>query len=201
MKGLAPRRQPVARVSLATQTCAELPLELAAVYDAYAATVARWASRLAGPRLDAEDLVHEVFLTVHRELPHFRGDAKITTWLYRITDNIVRDRRRKELRRWRRHRLVGGEADRAPAGPTPLEQLERQREAALVYRVLDAMKERYRTVLILFAMEGLSGEAIAELTATRLETVWVWLHRAREQFRARLAKLDPDAFDSLRRGA
>ena len=200
MKGFSPRRQPVAQLSALTQPCTEVPLELAALYDAYAPTVAGWAAHLGGPRLDAEDLVHEVFLTVHRELPHFRGEAKITTWLYRITVNIVRDRRRKEQRWWRRNRLVGDEASRAPNGPTPLEQLERQREAALVYDVLDGMKERYRTVLILFAMEGLSGEAIAELTGTRLETVWVQLHRAREQFRARLAKLDPDAFAMLRRG-
>jgi RNA polymerase sigma-70 factor (ECF subfamily) len=178
---------------------ADVPLELAAVYDAHAERVAGWAARLAGPRLDAEDLVHEVFLTVHRELHRFRGEAKLTTWLYRITANVVRDRRRQEQRLWRRNRLAGDEAERAPAGPTPLEQLEQQREAALVYRVLDGMKERYRTVLILFEMEGLSGQEIAELTETRLETVWVWLHRAREQFRARLAKLEPELYASLRR--
>ena len=59
--------------------------DLDAIYRAHAGTVARWAAKLAGPGNDVEDLVHEVFLVARRRLPEFRGDAKVTTWLYRIT--------------------------------------------------------------------------------------------------------------------
>ena len=62
------------------------------------------------------------------------------------------------------------------------------------------MKEDQRTVLILFELEGHSGEEVAELTGTRPETVWVRLHRAREQFRTRLQRLDPEACAALERG-
>src|SRR4051812_33481472 len=76
------------------------------VYRAHVQDVARWAARLGGPRTDVEDVVQEVFLTVQRAMTEFRGDAKVETWLYRITQNVVRHRRRKE--RWRR--WLGGSA-------------------------------------------------------------------------------------------
>jgi RNA polymerase sigma-70 factor (ECF subfamily) len=162
----------------------EVPLELGALYQAYAPRVASWAARLAGPGIDAEDLVHDVFLTVHRELPRFRGASKVSTWLYGITANIVRDRRRREKRRWLRHFIFGKREQLHP--PTPVEDLERRQANELCYRVLDGLDDKHRTVLILFELEGHSGEEIAELTGTRVETVWVQLHRARARFKARL---------------
>ena len=152
---------------------------VADLYLLHAQTVSRWASRLGGPAIDVEDVVQEVFLVVHRRLDGFRGDAHIKTWLYRITANVVRWRRRKD--KWRR--WLGGSADEvaggvAARGPTPLEALE-------VYRVLDGMREKYRTVLILFEIEGMSGAEIAQLMSAQVDTVWVWLHRARKQFAER----------------
>ena len=167
------------------------PLEIGALYRAHALTVARFAQRLCGPRLDAEDVVQEVFLVAHRLLPTFRGEALVTTWLYRITENVVRHRRRKErFRSWLfgSSEDVGGRA--ASTRPTPVEELERREASVTVYRVLDAMNEKYRTLIILFELEGKSGEEIAELTGQRVQTVWVALHRARAQFLARLQKLE-----------
>src|SRR5262249_14147909 len=69
---------------------------VADLYRAHAQTVARWASRLGGPAIDVEDVVQEVFLVVQRRLDGFRGDAHVKTWLYRITANVVRWRRRKD---------------------------------------------------------------------------------------------------------
>jgi DNA-directed RNA polymerase specialized sigma24 family protein len=51
-----------------------------------------------------------------------------------------------------------------------------------VYRILDRLTDKYREVLILFELEGASGEQIAALTGRKLATVWVHLHRARRQF-------------------
>jgi hypothetical protein len=55
------------------------------IYDRYAPQVERWVRRLAGPRLDVEDLLHDIFLVVLRRRHEFRGEAKITTWLFCIT--------------------------------------------------------------------------------------------------------------------
>jgi RNA polymerase sigma-70 factor (ECF subfamily) len=154
------------------------------LYRAYAATVARWAGHLGGPGADVEDLVHEIFLVVERRLAEFRGEAKVTTWLYRITDRVVRARRRKDrFRRWfgqtRQADLIRA---LSPTPLTPVEELERRRDAETVYRILDRLPEKYRAVLILFELEGVSGEEIAARTGRKLATVWVHLHRARGRF-------------------
>jgi len=158
------------------------PLDV--LYRAHAAAVARWAGHLAGPEADVEDLVHEVFLVAGRRLGEFRGEAKVTTWLYRITARVVAGRRRRDrVRRWlRRTNRLDVERGLFSSQPTPIEELERRRAAGVVYRVLDRMPERYRTMLILFELEGLPGEEIAALAGMKLATVWVQLHRARARF-------------------
>jgi RNA polymerase sigma-70 factor, ECF subfamily len=169
------------------------PLALDAVYRAHVQDVARWAQRLAGPTMDAEDVTQEVFLAVHRKLGGFRGDSSLTTWLYRITENIVRHRRRKD--RWRRwlsgtaEETAGNEEAR---GPTPLMAVEQRQANQQLYRALDGMKEKYRTVLVLFELEELSGEEIAELTGAKVATVWVWLHRARAELTRRLQEIEAE---------
>lgn len=167
------------------------PREIGALYRAHAQTVARWAARLGGPEADVDDIVQEVFMTAHRLLSGFRGEAKITTWLFRITQNQVRHRRRKE--RWLR--LLPGNTDSlldrlAAKGPTPVEELERRQASQTVYRVLDGMNEKYRTAFILFEIEKLSGEEIATMLEQKVATIWVWLHRARAHFLTGLQKLE-----------
>jgi RNA polymerase sigma-70 factor (ECF subfamily) len=161
-------------------------LEFDALYREHAGVVARWTRHLAGPRIDTEDLVQEIFLVARRRLPEFRGDAKVTTWLYAITARIVRTARRQErLRRWwprvRQHDL---EHLLSRARLTPVEDLERRQSTELVYRILDRMPEKYRDVLILFELDEMSGEDIAALCGMKLATVWVRLHRARARFLA-----------------
>ena len=165
------------------------------LYRAHAALVARWATRLGGPTLDTEDIVHEVFLVAQRRLREFRGEAKPTTWLYRITDLTVRAHRRKaRLRAWLRRDLTQDHM-RAGLGQgqlSPVEDLVERQRAALVYRALDGLGEKYRSLFVLFELEGLSGEQIAALTGVKLATVWVRLHRARAAFVARINTLHED---------
>jgi RNA polymerase sigma-70 factor (ECF subfamily) len=159
------------------------PFDLEDVYRTHAGDVARWAARLAGPGFDREDIVHEVFLVAHRRFPTFKRAGNIKVWLYRTTAFIVKKRRRSE--RWRRwlNGSASDLADRMPAtGPTPLEELERFRRDQRLYRTLDQLPEKYRTVLILFDLDGLSGEEVVALTGRKVSTLRVWLFRAREMF-------------------
>jgi RNA polymerase sigma-70 factor (ECF subfamily) len=71
----------------------------------------------------------------------------------------------------------------------PYESVERQQAARLVYRALDGLNHKHRTAVILYELEGHSGEEIAELMGTKLATVWVWLHRGRAKFLERLRAL------------
>jgi RNA polymerase sigma-70 factor, ECF subfamily len=159
------------------------PFDLEDVYRTHAADVARWAARLAGPGFDREDIVHEVFLVAQRRFPTFKRAGNIKVWLYRTTAFIVKKRRRGE--RWRRwlNGSASDLADRMPAsGPTPLEELERFRRDQRLYRTLDQLPEKYRTVLILFDLDGLTGEEVVALTGRKVSTLRVWLFRAREMF-------------------
>ena len=164
--------------------------DLEAVYRAHAPTVARWAAKLAGPLIDVDDLVHEIFLVVGRRLPEFRGDAKVTTWLFRITERVAREsRRRDRFRRWfARTRRLEIERTTAPTRLTPVDDLERRQSKETVYRILDRLPDKYRKVMILFELEELSGEEIAALTGLKLATVWVHLHRARACFLAEMKR-------------
>jgi RNA polymerase sigma-70 factor, ECF subfamily len=158
-------------------------LDLGRIYREHAALVVRWSQRLLGPGGDVEDVLHEVFLVAHRRLSEFRGDAQITTWLYAITQRVVSDVRRKQ--RWRRWLRLGRDQtmDLPTDSPSPLQALEGRCAAELTYRLLDRLPEAERNVLILFELEGLSGDQIAALTAEPVGTIYVRLHRARTRFR------------------
>lgn len=196
MKGSgAPRHQRVVTVRSLAQTSPEreAALSLAELFRAHARDVGRWAYRLGGPLMDVEDVVQEVFVVAHQQLASFRGDAAPSTWLFRITENVVRHRRRKDrLRRWLRKDAEALADRRAAQEASAQQRLEEHERAKRLYRVLDQMGERARAVLVMFELEGLSGEQIAELYDARVGTVWVWLHRARADFlrkmQAQLAK-------------
>lgn len=164
-----------------------------AVYRAHVDRVARWAQRLGGPAVEVDDVVQDVFVVVHRQLSGFRGEASLSTWIYRITANVVSDRRRRD--RWRRFLsgLMPDFAAKLPApGATPVESIEQREAVERVYRVLDGMNERYRSLIVLFEIEKLPGEEIAELTGIKESTLWVVLHRARAQFEKRLKELQEE---------
>jgi RNA polymerase sigma-70 factor (ECF subfamily) len=106
----------------------------------------------------------------------FRGEASVRTWLFRITNNIVRSRRR--VRRWL-FRLHGPSAEEAIAPVTPLESIERRESAARLHAALDDIPDIYRTAFILYELEGLPCEEVATLVGVDVGTVWVRLHRGR----------------------
>jgi RNA polymerase sigma-70 factor, ECF subfamily len=150
------------------------------LYDAYAADVMRWASRLAGPTADIEDMVHDVFLVALQRMHTFRGDAAVRTWLFRTTHHVVRSQLR---RRFLRGLLFRGRqdemADAMPVPATPIQELERREDHERLYRALDRLPDRYRTAVILYDIDGLGSEEVAELTGVTVGTLWARLHRGR----------------------
>jgi RNA polymerase sigma-70 factor, ECF subfamily len=161
------------------------PVDIEAVFRRHRGDIERWASRLGGPLVDAEDVAQEVLIVAHRRLPEFRHEAQLQTWLFKTTQNIATTHRRRErMRRWLRGMpLDYAEELRAP-GPSVLEEMEQREAAAEVYSALDRLADKYRSIVILFEIEGLSGEEIASLVGVPLATVWVRLHRGRRRFRA-----------------
>jgi RNA polymerase sigma-70 factor (ECF subfamily) len=152
------------------------------LYRTHARTVARWAAHLGGPRIDVDESVQAVFMIVTRRLGEFRGDAKVTTWLFRITARVVANQRRQLRRRGIWVRLTKRVAEETPAtGPSPAEALEGQQAGTRFYRLLEALPEHHRQVLLLFELEEMSTDEIARLIERPSSTVRVWLHRARAE--------------------
>jgi RNA polymerase sigma-70 factor (ECF subfamily) len=161
------------------------------LYRSQVRNVSRWAERLAGPHLDLEDIVHEVFTVAYARLDSFRGDSSLSTWLFGITDKVVRHRRRKE--RWRR--WLGGSADETAghlASPAhdPLRAAESREAAARVYAILDSLEERDRQILILCELEELPAEEVGQLLGIAAGNARLRLHRARSRFARAHHKLE-----------
>ncbi len=160
----------------------EPPASFQEAYRDHAQTAARWARQLGGSDIDVEDVVQEVFLVVSRRLASFRGQARFSSWLFEITRKIVANHRRRQ--RWRFWRS-GNEASLASVPshlPDPAVELERRQTVARFYRALDQLPEKYRTVLVLYEIDGMSTQAIADLRQLNLSTVKVQLSRARIRF-------------------
>jgi RNA polymerase sigma-70 factor (ECF subfamily) len=150
------------------------------LYEKYEPLVERWVRRLAGPEADVEDLVHDVFLVALRRHHEFRGDAEFSTWLFRIAQLIVRKHRfRRRLHGFLNLMFRGHSTALAPRSPTPLEELERRQQCALLYQALDRLPEKYRTPIIMFDIDGRSAAEVASLLGIKVNAVWVRIHRAR----------------------
>lgn len=151
------------------------------------ADVARLAQRMLGRTTDLEDIVQEVFLQVHRSIRDFRHGARFSTWLYRVTVNVVLMHRRAA-----KSRPIFGEAPESLVAvdhrPHADEQLERQRRVQAFHRLLDRLSEKKRLVFVLHELEGLSPGEIAKIVGSPVLTVRTRLFYARRELLAMLAE-------------
>jgi len=144
---------------------------------------------MGGARDDALDVSQEIFVTIFRAISGFRGDSKLSTWIYRIAVNHCRNRikylaRRKQKlhQQWEeRTETVNDERLTAYQSPLPppdamFEGLEAQR---FLQSTLQSLEADQREVIILRDIQGMSYEAIVNITGHRLGTVKSRLHRGR----------------------
>jgi RNA polymerase sigma-70 factor (ECF subfamily) len=162
--------------------------------DAFAALVRKYqrrvltlATRILDNRTEAEDIAQDIFAKVFQALPDFRGAARFSTWLYRITVNQCLN----DLRR--RARQQQTLATTEPRGwvresPTsnPLRTLEQKERLALVQAKLQSLSPDQRTIILLREIDGLSYESIGEVLQLESGTVKSRLHRARMELKAQL---------------
>lgn len=150
--------------------------------------VTRIVYRMLGPSADVEDVVQDVFLNVYRSLPSFRGDAKFSTWLYRLATNVTRMHLRRGRSRPRFADVEVPEAPRDSAPPdTPDVQIEKAERVRALYRLLETLSEKKREVLVLHDLEGVPAKEIAELAGIPVLTVRTRLFYARKELYAALA--------------
>jgi len=146
------------------------------------------AARFIGAGADAEDVAQEVFLKVFRGLAGFKGEAKFSTWLYRVTFNLCADWLRRNRKPGRRTAGID-EAGEVHDDRVDLEgSLLESEEKARVNRALDALDERYRSVIVLLYYQKLPYEEIATILGVPVKTVETRLYRARKMLRKALGE-------------
>ncbi|MBI3694543.1 MAG: sigma-70 family RNA polymerase sigma factor, partial [Acidobacteria bacterium] len=150
-------------------------------------TVFRTLARLLGPNKELEDLAQEVFLRLFRGLAQFRGEAKLSTWLYRITVNVARDELRRRVE-WRRGISLdepdGGWADRLPAATAdPGEGMDREMFLGSLREGMEQLSLRDRAILTLYYQEERSYREISDILELPMGTVKTQIHRAKERLK------------------
>jgi RNA polymerase sigma factor (sigma-70 family) len=152
------------------------------------AMVFRTLLRLTGSREHLDDLAQDVFLRLYRALPSFRGEALVTTYLYRIAVNVAQDE-------WKRRRRdaqslvsisdeTSGWEDRLQHPGRNAEQLMEEREfEELVEGQLQRLSHVERAVLVLYHQEERTYEQIALALGLPIGTVRTHLHRGRKKLR------------------
>jgi RNA polymerase sigma-70 factor (ECF subfamily) len=161
------------------------PAAFRQLFREHRVAVTRLVQRMTGGSAELEDLVQDVFVQVHKSLGSFRREAQLSTWIYRIAINVVLMHRRAQ-----RSRLttIPAPADSALADEEqPDEQVARRRRVAALYRLLDRMSEKKRTVYVLHELEGLSPAEIAKIVGSPVLTVRTRLFYARRSLLAELA--------------
>ena len=148
------------------------------------------ALRMLGNAAEAEEIAQEVFLRAHRGLAEFRGDAKLSTWLYAIASRLCLNR------------LASGERGMIRAGDAGLMQLrhetggpdavlEQTELEAAVHRAIAELPDERRIVIVLRDLEGLAYEEIAAALDLPTGTVRSRLHRARLDLKDKLERFFP----------
>ncbi|MBN1210618.1 MAG: sigma-70 family RNA polymerase sigma factor [Myxococcaceae bacterium] len=152
--------------------------------------------RMLADREEANDLVQEIFVSVHQNLGRFREDARLSTWIFRISKNQCINRLKYLKRRGRGRSEEYGEVGEAAlsgamgAPPTPDAALETARERARVQWAISQLEPDARMLVALRDIEGLSYEEIIDITELAEGTVKSRLHRAREKLADLLGRLE-----------
>lgn len=160
----------------------------AEIYESLREPVLSLCLHLTQNAADAEDAVQDVFLAVHRAIGAFRGESKLSTWVFRIAVRAALNRKASS------HRHRGEEVPEGAVHPQPdLESaVDAQLRAEQLYRAMDALSADHRTVLSLFAVRGLSHREIADILGIKEGTVWSRLHLARKRLAEELERMSKD---------
>jgi RNA polymerase sigma-70 factor (ECF subfamily) len=150
------------------------------------------AYRVLGREEEARDVCQETFLRAYRALPAFKGQAKFSSWLYRIALNLCRD----WIRRQRRAPMLQMPEDIDPgdlmANPGPSESIEdlvaRRELGAVVARAMALLPDEQRTAIVLKEYHGLTFQEIADLQECPLSTVKTRLYQGLSVLRRHLQR-------------
>lgn len=163
----------------------------------FSARIYNFVSRMVQDPTEAQDVAQETFVRAFQALRTFRGASSFQTWLYRIASNLAIDAaRRKKRRQWDVVSLdepVEGE-DQGEVGRdfpdestrTPAEEMERAETRRQVWEAVAELSDKLRPVIILYDLQGLSYQEVAQVLGCPMGTVKSRLFNARSQLREKL---------------
>ena len=167
--------------------------------DSFNQLILRWerpiyalAYRVIGREEDARDVVQETFLRAYRALPGFKGQAKFSSWLYRIALNLCRDWIRRQRRAPVMQIPEGVDPVDLAAETEPVESIEdlvaRKELSTIVEEAMTLLPDEQRTAIILKEYHGLTFQEIADLQGCPLSTVKTRLYQGLSVLRRHLEK-------------
>jgi RNA polymerase sigma-70 factor (ECF subfamily) len=156
--------------------------------DAYKDLVFTLSLRMLGHREEAEEVSQDVFIKVYRSLPSFKGDSKLSTWIYRIAYNTCLDRIKK-IKKKRIH-VDMGHADRIDYADldTAFHKMVVVERSQLIEQCLSKLSAEDAGVLTLFYLEEKNLQEIEKATNLPVNTVKVRLFRARKRLASIMEK-------------
>ncbi|HEY5954942.1 MAG TPA: sigma-70 family RNA polymerase sigma factor [Polyangiaceae bacterium] len=160
---------------------------LETIYQQHADFVWRSLLRMGVDADDVADAVQDVFLIVHQQYERFEGRSALSTWLFTICRTVAHRRRTKSKheRNQRSDDDIESLVDlRADVGRA----VQNNQELALLASILEGIESGQRNVFILFELERMTGEAVAQILGIPLGTVYSRLAQARLAFRQALAR-------------
>jgi len=166
--------------------------EFRRIHETFHPKVLRYLTRLAGES-EAEDLAQIVMLKVSEGLPSFRGEASLSTWIYRIATNAALDRLRRSepkqaevqeaFQAFQSEPGIDSELEGFPLeaqSPSVEATAIREEMNACIREFIGHLPDDYKTVMVLSELEGFKNAEIAGILEVSLDTVKIRLHRARE---------------------
>ncbi len=142
---------------------------------------------------DADDITHEVFIQVYESMTHFREEAQLSTWVYRIAVNKSLDfiRSKKRIKRFAKlTSLFKSDKDEStieiPSFSTPQKELEDKERKELLDYAISKLPNNQKTVIILSKYEGFSNKEIAKIMDMSLSAIEALMHRAKKNLHKHL---------------
>jgi RNA polymerase sigma-70 factor (ECF subfamily) len=165
-----------------------------ALFTQYGDMVYRLCRRFLDSHEEAEDATQEVFCKVFVSICNFRADAKLSSWMYRMTLNhCLNVRRQKQRIRWLSLDWLNDHFSESPAAPaSPAQIAEINEEEAILHAAIDELSETQRTALLLYRFEGLSYQEIAEILDCSISAVESRLFQAKKNLCKKLIPLLKD---------
>lgn len=169
----------------------------------YEGKIFRLVFRMIGDRAEAEDLAQEVFVTVFKSIDGFRGDSKLSTWMYRVATNHCKNRIKYLSRRARGQKKEFDEiADReaiesatmatSAQVPRPDDLAQARQMEGMIQTALAELDDAQRQLVVLRDVQNLTYDEIQKLTGLAEGTVKSRLHRARLALQKRVVELARD---------